>query len=216
MEERATPSAARVAGRRACCWRLLLALDLLPWLLAMPPCLVSLLGAAGFHRCSDMTRLLWRAADVSYNSHAGHVAHVWNVGQDLLVRMPLGLNLETKKGQSPMLYEIVCDKTKRLIITAGFVPPRTPSVASTALFLSPPFSALSSQPSIRSRRRPAVILYSSYLSSISHSSLQSSCCTTRCLRASLGVHRRARRQTQRARVRSVSSVQSARLGGGRR
>jgi hypothetical protein len=39
--------------------------------------------------------------------------------QDLLVRMPLGLNVEKKKDQMHMVYEVVSDKSRRLIITAG-------------------------------------------------------------------------------------------------
>ena len=35
------------------------------------------------------------------------------------MRMPLGLNVEKKKDQMHMVYEVVSDKSRRLIITAG-------------------------------------------------------------------------------------------------
>jgi hypothetical protein len=42
------------------------------------------------------------------------------------VRMPLRLNVEQKKDQMHMVYGVVSDKSRRLIITAGLPPARTP------------------------------------------------------------------------------------------
>ena len=41
--------------------------------------------------------------------------------------MPMTLNLEAKKGQIPMLYAIVSDKSRRLIVTAGSAPNPKPA-----------------------------------------------------------------------------------------